>query len=80
MRFSLSVVAACLSIGSARALDWTSSQGKPAFAVAGGDKIRGVNLGGWVSSLPGPSCMCSAMQRERGRCERGRGRVETERV
>ena len=31
-------------------LNWTSTRDRPAFSDPQGEKIRGVNLGGWVRS------------------------------
>ncbi|KAL7412182.1 glycoside hydrolase superfamily [Mrakia frigida] len=51
MSKALALVALLAVAKGVKGMDWTSSNfssGSPAFADAGGDKIRGVNLGGWL--------------------------------
>lgn len=50
LRLPLSLATLLVSslLPSAYGLDWTSTRDKPAFSDAGGEKVRGVNLGGWV--------------------------------
>lgn len=71
MSKALALVALLAVAKGVKGMDWTSSNfssGSPAFADAGGDKIRGVNLGGWVSLDLLLLCFLRAL---RGRDEKG---------
>lgn len=53
LRLPLSLASLVLSTllpSATSALNWTSTRDRPAFSDPAGDKIRGVNLGGWVRS------------------------------
>lgn len=49
-----------------QALNWTSTRDAPAFMDPGGEKIQGVNLGGWVSVFP-PFLLSPPLSRILGR-------------
>jgi hypothetical protein len=45
------VLSSLLPSATTARLNWTSTRDRPAFSDPQGEKIRGVNLGGWVRRL-----------------------------